>query len=255
MRLTSFFLAILLLSGCASQSAVSDGDAPQSESSRALASARVHTELAGMYYERAQYGVALEELAIALNKDSDYAPAYNVRGLVHMALLEDDDAERDFKRSLDIDENNSNSRNNYGWFLCQRGRERESITQFMAAVKNPLYATPEKAFLNAGLCSKKAGKMFEAENYLKRALIMQPKMPEALLGMAELNYAKADFAGAKAYFQRFAQMGPAMTPADLFLAIRIERKLGDRNSEASYKMQLRKLFPESRESQLMLSGE
>lgn len=255
MRSLSYFLVVALLTGCGSQPTQGDTEVPPSESSRALASAKIHTELAGMYYERAQYGVALEELAIAMKKDSDYAPAYNVRGLVHMALLEDDQAERDFKRSLDLDENNSGARNNYGWFLCQRGREEESVKQFMAAVKNPLYTTPEKAFLNAGVCSKKAGKLVEAEAYLKRALIMQPRMAEALLGMAELNYAKADFASAKVYFQRFSQLAPEMTAANFLLAIRIERKLGDRNSEASYKMQLRKRFPESRETQLMLGGE
>lgn len=256
MRLLSFFLVISLLGGCASQSVGGDADseAPPSESSRALASAKIHTELAGMYYERGLYGVALDELAIAMKKSRDYAPAYNVRGLVHMALLEDEQAESDFKRSLDLDENNSGARNNYGWFLCQRGREQESVKQFMAAVKNPLYATPEKAFLNAGLCSKQAGKMVEAEGYLKRALTMQPRMPEALLGMAELNYTKADFALAKSYFQRFSQVSPDITAANLLLAIRIERKLGDRNSEASYKLQLRKRFPESRETQLILSG-
>jgi type IV pilus assembly protein PilF len=255
MRLLSLFLAGFVLAGCASAPVGGDADASQTDTSRALASAKIHTELAGMYYERAQYGIALEELSIALNKESGYAPAYNVRGLVHMALLEDEEAESDFKRSLDLDENNSAARNNYGWFLCQRGRERESVKQFMAAVKNPLYATPEKAFLNAGLCSKKAGMMVEAEAYLRRALIMQPKMPEALLGMAELNYAQADFMGAKTYFQRFSQLVPELTAANLMLAIRIERKVGDRNSEASYKMQLRKRFPDSRETKIMLSGE
>ncbi len=252
MRLLSYCLLTLLLIGCASRDG---GNGVQQDPSRAQESAKIHTELAGMYYERAKYGFALEELAIALKKDSDYAPAYSVRGLVNMALLEDEQAERDFKHSLDLDENSSAAHNNYGWFLCQRGREMESVKQFMAAVKNPLYATPEKAFLNAGLCSKKAGKMSEAEGYLKRALIMQPKMPEALLGMAELSFAKADYAGAKSYFLRFTQGGAELTAANLLLAIRIERKMGDRNSEASYKVQLRKRFPDSRETQLMLSGE
>lgn len=243
----------VLLGGCASRTP-GEGDVQQ-DPSRVQESARIHTELAGMYYEQGKYGFALEELSVALSKDSDYAPAYNVRGLVRMALLEDAEAERDFRRSLSLDDNNSAAHNNYGWFLCQRGRELESVSQFMAAVKNPLYSTPEKAFLNAGLCSKKAGKLADAERYLKRALIMQPKMTEALLGMAELNYAQADYAGAKSYFIRYSQGVQDLPPASLLLAARIERKLGDRNAEASYKMQLRRRYPDSRETQLMLSGE
>jgi len=192
-------LLVLLSAGCASSGGGSNSQEPPVDSQ---ASARIHTELAAVYYGQLQYGVALDELKYALSMDSNYAPAYGVRGLVHMALFEDKKAEEDFERSLNLDSNDSGTRNNYGWFLCQRGREKESMEQFMEAVKNPLYATPEKAYLNAGLCSKKSGKMREAESFLKKALSLQPRMTEALLGMAELSFAQADYAGAKSYFLR-----------------------------------------------------
>jgi type IV pilus assembly protein PilF len=172
-----------------------------------------------------------------------------------MALQDDKKAEENFERSLDLDGNDSGTRNNYGWYLCQRGREKESMEQFIEAGKNPLYATPEKAHLNAGLCSKKFGKFREAEFYLKQALSVQPRMTEALVGMAELSFAKADYAGAKSYFLRLARSGAELSAGNLLLAIRVENKLGDKNAAASYKTQLRKRFPESREAQLMLSGE
>jgi len=245
-------LLVLLSAGCASSGGGSNSQEPPVDSQ---ASARVHTELAAVYYGQLQYGVALDELKYALSMDSKYAPAYGVRGLVHMALFEDKKAEEDFERSLSLDSNDSGTRNNYGWFLCQRGREKESMEQFMEAVKNPLYATPEKAYLNAGLCSKKSGKMREAESFLKKALSLQPRMTEALLGMAELSFAQADYAGAKSYFLRLSRLGADLSAGDLLLAARVERKLGDRNAEASYKLQLRKRFPDSRETQLMLSGE
>ncbi|HUX90468.1 MAG TPA: type IV pilus biogenesis/stability protein PilW [Gallionellaceae bacterium] len=251
MKFIALVLLALLSAGCAS----SGGDAQQQSTVDKQASARIHTELAAVYYGQHQYGVALDELKFALSMDSKYAPAYGVRGLVYMALLEDTKAEEDFARSLDLDGNDSGTRNNYGWFLCQRGREKESMAQFMEAVKNPLYATPEKAYLNAGLCSKKFGRINEAETFLKNALSLQPKMTEALLGMAELSFSKADYAGAKSYYLRLSRNGVELSAADLLLAARVERKLGDKNAEASYKLQLRKRFPESRETQLMLSGQ
>jgi type IV pilus assembly protein PilF len=252
MKLVIGILLALLTTGCGS---TGGGNAQQENSVDAQASAKIHTELAAVYYGQLQYGLALDELKYALKMDSKYAPAYGVRGLVHMALREDKKAEEDFERSLDIDKLDSGTRNNYGWFLCQRGHEKESMEQFIEAVKNPLYATPEKAYLNAGLCLKKFGKIGEAETYLKQALTIQPKMTEALVGMAELSFAKSDFAGAKSYFLRLSRFGAELSAADLFLAARVERKLGDKNAEASYKIQLRKRFPESRETQLMLSGE
>jgi len=252
MKLFVMLVLVLLGAGCASSRG---GDAQQQSAVDAQASTRIHTELAALYYGQQQYVVALDELKLALSMDSRYAPAYGVRGLVYMSLHEDKKAEEDFVRSLNLDSTDSGTRNNYGWFLCQRGRDKESMEQFMAAVKNPLYATPEKAYLNAGLCSKKAGKMKEAEDFLKTALSIQPKMTEALLEMAALSFSKADYAGAKSYFLRLSRLGVELAAADLLLAARIERKLGDKNAEASYKLQLRKRFPDSRETQLMLSGE
>ena len=253
MRLVLVLFLMAFVSGCASSGNGSGGR--QENVVDKNASAKIHTELAALYYEQLQYGVALDELKIALRMNSDFAPAYGVRGLVYMALFEDKKAEEDFERSLDLDSSDSGTRNNYGWFLCQRGHEKDSMEQFMIAVRNPLYKTPEKAFLNAGMCSKKFRKMNEAESFLKKALTLQPRMPEALSGMAELSFSRADYAGAKSYFLKLSRIGAEMSASDLLLAARVERKLGDRNAEASYKLQLRKRFPDSRETQLMLSGE
>lgn len=249
MRLLGILLLVMGVAGCVSQQ-------QSGEITRSQASAKVHTELASLYYERAQLGVALDELRKALLAEPDYAPAYGLRGLVHMGLREDKEAEEDFRHSLQLDSANSEAHNNYGWFLCQRGRERESVRQFLVALKNPLYATPEKAYLNAGVCSMKAGEMKDAEEFLQKALLLQPGMPEAQLGMAELDFTNGDYVAAKSNFTRFAQDAAANLTADnLWLAVRIERKLGNRNAEGNYALQLRKRFPDARETQLMLQGQ
>jgi len=247
------FLLALSMTGCVSQSVGGYGGTPQHAVSREEASARIHTELAAQYYERGQLGVALEEVASALRSKPYYAPAYNVRGLVNMALHEDQQADEDFQYSLRLDSTDSEANNNYGWFLCKRGKERDSIKHFMAALKNPLYATPGKAYSNAGLCSMKAGNAKDAEEFLQKALIVQPNMPEALLSLSNLYFTKADYAGAKSYFMIFKRNNVSpLTAENLWLAVRIERNLGDRNAENGYAIQLRKNFPDTRETQQML---
>ena len=253
MKLIKFFFIFLLLAGCASGGG--SAGTPQQDKTRAQASARIHTELAASYYERTQYAIALQELEVALHADSDFAPAYTVRALVRMALREDEQADSDFRHSLQLDNANSETHNNYGWFMCQRGRAKESLSQFRDALKNPLYTTPEIAYVNLGTCSKKAGLMKEAENNLQRALILRPGMPQALYGLADWSYDSGDYAGAKSFFLRFSQVSAELNAEQLWLAVRIERKMRDRNSEASYAMQLRKRFPDSRETQLLLQGE
>lgn len=251
-RLVIFMLG-LGLAGCGTQGGGSAGT-PQQTTSRAEARAKAHTELAAQYYDRAQLGVALEEVDKALQAQNNYAPAYNVRALVRMALREYKQAEQDFRRSLKLDSSDSNTHNNYGWFLCQQNRERESIEHFLAALKNPLYTTPAKAYLNAGVCSRKAGNMKDAEEFLQKALMVQPNMPEALFALSDLAFAKEDYAGAKSWFLRFAKYADKdnLSAENLWLAVRIERKLGDKNAEGNYALQLRKRFPDARETQLML---
>ena len=244
--------SLAILTGC---STPSGGGQATPEQAKSRAIAKVHTELAGMYYERAQMGIALGEIDIALQADQNYAPAYSVRGLIRMALREYKEADEDFQQSLRLDGNDSETHNNYGWFLCQRGKEKESAPHFMAALKNPLYGTPERAYLNAGLCSKKAGDRKDAEEFLQRALQVQPGMPQALLAMAELSFDSGDYTAAKKYFAKFSEKSDSLTAEQLWLAVRIERKVGDRNSEASYTMQLRKRFPDARETRLLTQGE
>lgn len=244
----SFLLLLMavLLAGCA-------GETVKQTQDREKKSAKLHTELAGLYFQRNQMSIALSETDLALKANPGYAPAYNVRGLIHMALNEDKDAEEDFMKSLRIDDADSQTHNNYGWFLCQRGREQDSIAQFMAAVKNPLYTTPELAYLNAGLCSQKAGKNQEAEDFLLRALRIQPDMGQALLGMAELKFAAGEYRDAEKYLARFANDN--MTAEQLWLAVRIERRAGDRNAAASYALRLRERYPDAHETQLLNHGE
>jgi type IV pilus assembly protein PilF len=225
------------------------------DKTRAQAIARIHTELAASYYERAQYAIALQEVAVALQADVNFAPTYTVRALVRMALREDDQADADFRHSIELDNSSSEAHNNYGWFMCQRGRTKESIRQFQDALKNPLYSTPEMAYVNLGICSKKAGLMKDVESNLQRALILRPGMPGALYALADWSLDSGDYAGAKSYFLRFSQVSPELNAEQLWLAIRIERKMRDRNSEASYSLQLRKRFPDSREAQLLSQGE
>ncbi|MGP1678745.1 MAG: tetratricopeptide repeat protein, partial [Burkholderiales bacterium] len=97
--------------------------------------ARIHTELASAYFERGSMGIALEELRTAISADPNYAPAYNVLGLVHMDLRENDVAQRHFERALALSPNDPDVNNNYGWFLCHTGREEQSIAYFLAALK------------------------------------------------------------------------------------------------------------------------
>lgn len=215
--------------------------------------AQAHTDLGAAYFGSGQLGVALEELNVAIRVDSSFAPAYNMLGLVYMALRENDRAEENFRRSLSLSSTDSDTNNNYGWFLCQRGKIDDSIRYFMAALKNPLYATPEKSYLNAGICARKKNDDAEAEEFLLKAIKFQPRLHQALFHLADINFKRGNYGESKKFINQFSQIA-APTPESLWLGMRIERRLGNRSDEASYGLQLRKTFPDSPEAQALRSG-
>lgn len=215
--------------------------------------AKLHTELGSLYFQDGNMTVALDELKIAIDADSSYAPAYNVRGLVNLRLRETALAESDFNRALSLAAGDPEINNNYGWFLCQTGREKDAIAYFMKAVRNTLYQTPERAYLNAGMCSQKIGEAAAAEDYFHLALRVSRNNPMVLLQLATINYKRQAFAEARKLLAELLQLTEPNAEV-LWLALRVERRLGDRNAEAGYVSQLRRKFPTSPEYQEFLAG-
>lgn len=248
-------LGAALLAGCAGQpmgggSGVANTEADSESRQRASA----FTDLASAYFTRAQYKVALDELRKAITADSHYGPAYNIYGLIYMELAEDKLAEENFRRAIDLDRSDSEARNNYGWFLCTRGRYDEGLEQFSTALRNPLYARPEQAMANAGLCAEKKGDLALAEANLLKSLKLQPDNPNTILKLAGLNFRQGRLAEAQRLLGRRDELAPP-TAESLWLGVRLERKLGDRAQEAAYGLQLRRRFPDSNEARLLLAGQ
>lgn len=242
-----FVLLVILLAGCASQSANNRLDTQKRDS------ARIHTELGAGYFSQNQIAIALEEFTEASRIDPGYPMAHNGLGMVYSALGEDAKADASFKRAISLDPVNAESRNNYGTFLCSRNRIDESISQFMEAVKNPLYTTKDIAYLNAGICSLRKQDVDNAENYFQKALQVQPLLHRASYELALIQFNRNKFGLAREYLQTPLIGNP--TPEMLWLAIRVERHLGDKDAVASYALELRRNYPDSEQAKALLSGQ
>lgn len=216
--------------------------------------ARVHTELAAAYYLRGNMGVALEELRIAETADPTYPLLHSMFGMVYMDLRENRLAEQSFERALRLAPNDADINHNYGWFLCQTKREPESIKYFLQATRNPLYATPWRSYSAAGLCTMRTNNLKDAEDYFQRALKMDPDEPAALLELGRIRYLQGNMDEARKFVARYNKM---LNPSaeSLWLALRIERKLGQRVAEQSFANQLRRRYPDSPEYHALQRGQ
>jgi type IV pilus assembly protein PilF len=215
--------------------------------------ANLRAELAAGYYERGQMDVALQELAEAVKLDPANPKIYNVYGLVYATMGQDTDAARNFRKALELAPNDSEFRQNWGWYLCTHGQAREAIPEFEMAARNPLYKTPEIALINAGRCATSLGENQRAEVFFKRALGVSPGNPQAAFSLSQLAYKEGRLAEARALMKPvMLQNNP--TPDALALGACIERKLGDRSAEASYISQLRNRYPDSAEARSIVMG-
>jgi type IV pilus assembly protein PilF len=248
-------VAILVLQGCATNAPDPAGYTPRSGDTEPQSRSRIHAELAAGYLELGNYGVALQEANEALKTDPNNVSAYNVLGLVYMELRDDKAAESSFERALRVSPLDSDSNNNYGWFLCQRKQEKESVKYFLAALRNPLYQTPEKSWVNAGICARQSGDAANAEDYFQKALKLRPNQPQALQNLADMAYKRGDYAGTKSYLARVPRDAISQSAEFLWLSLRVERRLGDRNAVQSLGFQLQKNYPDSREARALAAGQ
>jgi len=252
MRILLAVLMLAAVAACSSQSTVESRPVTENTIASGQRRAEVHTALAGEYFARGNFAVALAETRRAIGDDSSYFAAYNMQGLVYMELREDGPAREAFEKALSLSPNNSEVLNNYGWFTCLRDDPNRGLALIQRATADPLYPTPEKAYLSAGLCLKRMGRVAEAEASLRRAVLIRPDLVGGLFNLAILVYERGDAKDAENYLTRYMRLTAQPNAEALVLGVKIARANGDGGSEQSYLQQLRRRFPELPELQSLL---
>lgn len=248
-------LLLVLVSAAYLSAACTPSYQPREEQqSTATKAAEINTQLGIIFMQQGKRDLALKKFKQALRQDPDFANAHNAIGILYQELGETRLAGEHYKEAVRLDPKDSDFQNNYGQFLCAHHDIERAERHFEAALKNPLYKTPEDAYTNAGLCALRMSDQAKAESYFRNALRANPKFPIALREMARLNYHQGHYLNARAYLQRYMAVAP-QTPDTLWLGIRIERKLGDQNAVASYSLLLKNKFPDSEQTRKLLKSE
>ncbi len=249
-RTLGLFALVTIASACGpTTSPVRDDDLGSEPNKHA----QLNLQMAAEYIRKGDNEIALRRLQKALEYDPRYAAAYSMLGLLYARLGEDSKAQRNFKQSIRLEPNNPNALNNYGQYECSQGRRQEGLDLFERAVANPLNRSPELAFTNAGVCALSFDADL-AEKNLRRGLQINPKLPPALFQMSKLSYENQRFLQARGYLQRYLEVAE-QDARSLWLGIRIERELGDRDTVASYGLALKAKYPDSEETRLLFKSE
>jgi type IV pilus assembly protein PilF len=245
---------LLTLTACVSQTTVESKPADIAASSDAGQRAQIRTALASEYFQRRNFAIAIEEAENALKGMPTYAPAHMMLGLIYMEIGEDGKATASFDQALRLAPNDPDVLNNYGWFLCQRNDAQRSMPMFQQALRVPLYRTPQRALLNAGLCARKLGNVADAEQYLRQALQLQPQLQPALAQLADITFRAGRYQDAGRYLGQYSKLQSLPDADMLLLAVRISRAIGDKANAESYLLQLERRFPDAPQTRQAKSG-
>lgn len=249
-----FLSAVLLVlaAACSSQSTTESRPVTDTGSVDARRRAEAHAALAGEYYQRGNFTVALSETRLAIKDDPSYVPAYNMQALVFMELREDGPAREAFNHALRMSPNNPDVMNNFGWFLCLRDDPKRGLELMQRAAQDTQYSSPEKAYLSAGLCLRRMGRNDEAEQHLRRAVLIRPDMIGALFNLAVLNFERGEMKDAEIYMLRYMRLVSTPNLESLVIGVKIARANNDSSAEQSFLQQLRRRFPDAPQAQELL---
>lgn len=238
--------AAALLAGCVTTETVTPGTQPDMKEA-----ARLNTQLGIDYMRKGQLEFALEKFERALEQDPDLAIAHSSIAFLYARKGDKERAEDHYREALDLNADDPFTLNNFGIFLCGQGEVDDAEELFVQAAKSPSNATPEDAWTNAGVCVRRENKLDKAEQYLREALQLNPRHPNALSQMAWLTFQRKDYLRTRAFLQRYEAVGPP-TAETLWIGAQTERQLGDRVAALAYERNLRSRFPDSREATELL---
>ncbi len=186
------------------------------------------------------------EVAYALNDNNDQI--HNALGVLFERLKQDDKAELHYKDAIRLNPNDARICNNYGRFLCERGRYEQGILLLNQAIAMPLNDRKWYALTNLGRCELLQGKKQVAEGILRQALQENSRFAPALIEMQKISYRKGKFLSARAFLERYLAVAKH-NQETLWFAVQTERALGNKKLTDEYKQLLFRQYPASKETQ------
>ncbi len=187
-----------------------------------------------------------------LEKAKNFAPRMvSVHtGFAHFyeSVGETDLAIDSYEKALVLDDNNPDTLNNYGVFLCKQGQLAEAQKQILKAIAVPTYLRVAESYENLGLCHLASDNFKEAEFFIDKAIAHSSQRASSVLQMAIIQYAKGDYSQANRLVKHHDTVNRRYSPRSLALSYRLERKFNARDKAKGYANILVSTFPNSQEA-------
>lgn len=248
LRAALLLLSAGLLAGC-----VSTGKIDPLKTDQGRQEARdAYIQLGLGYLQQGSTERAKVPLKKALELDASDADAHAALALVFQTEMEPELADQHYRKAIAQRPGDARILNNYGSFLYEQKRYQEAYERFQQAAADNMYAERSRVYVNLGLTALQLKQPELASRHLQKSLRLDSKQPRALLEMALLSYESKDYVAARAYYKSFSQLSE-QNPRSLLLGTRLAKIFQNRDESATLGLQLKRLYPGTREYQQYLS--
>lgn len=214
--------------------------------------ALTNVELGLGYLAQGQVARAKTKLTHAIKLAPKISETHSAMAYFLEMVGEFRDAEHEHKKAVNLSAQGA-VYNNYGAFLCRRGRLKEADQAFHKAIEDKEYARTAEVYENAGLCALKWPDDSKATEYLTAAVRRDPRRSSAFLELATLSLKQGKFEEAKEWLNRYQAIAE-QSARSLWLGIKLSKALKDENAAANQALILKNLFEDSPEYQLYLKS-
>lgn len=246
--------SVLALTGCVSEQSYVGSDKPVSDRSfDNIEAARTRISLGLNYLRRGDTSQAKYNLERARSFAPNSAEVYSALAYYYQSVGEEKQAEEYFRLAIQKDANYADAYNNYGAFLCQLHRYDEAEQLLLKAISRPGYIRVAESYENLALCQLQQNNFSKAKSYLESSVSHNTTRITSLTMQAGLSYAMGDNRAAKNQLDRISRLG-RVSARTVLLSYLIAEKNGDRDTMQSAEQLLLTLYTDTPETRLLLQG-
>ena len=142
---TTVAIGFVVLAGC--------GTNPTGKTAQNEKAAEINVEIGVEHLRKGNLQQAKDKIDRSLEQNPRFGRAHLVAGMLYNRLGDEGKAESHFERAVSLEPKNPEFKNNYAVYLCQHKKFERGQKVALEAAADPLYKTPEVAYLNAGNCA------------------------------------------------------------------------------------------------------
>ena len=250
-------LAILLqftVVGCVSEQTVVEGTRGGQTEVGTDQQARTRMSLGLTYLQRGENDQAIFNLEKAKDLAPDMPEIWNALAYYYQQVDEVELAEESYRTALRKDDNNADTYNNFGAFLCQHGKFKQAEDLLLAAVKRPGYIRVADSYENLAYCSLEQNDFSKYKQYLLSAVKHSGTRQSTVYNLAMLEYAMGNMTEAKKWETRLQNLGQVSAAATL-LRYLIAYRTGDAVEQQTAEKFLVSVYPTGKETSMVLAGD